>query len=148
MQSRIEHPSSRTREERWRSTSRKRRPRAARRSFTPTCALSTVTRGPHGPTCVGSASGWPDRGRRLAARTKRAGRAWAAAASSDNPATAGGGKTMKKFIKSKKGLALLATLVVAVAASVGAYAYFTTSGSGSGNAQVGDATALVINATV
>ena len=41
---------------------------------------------------------------------------------------------MKKFLKSKKGLALLAALVVAVAASVGAYAYWTTTGAGSGSA--------------
>lgn len=44
---------------------------------------------------------------------------------------------MKRFIKSKKGIALLATLVVAAAAAVGAYAYLTSAGSGSGTAQVG-----------
>ena len=37
---------------------------------------------------------------------------------------------MKRFIKSKKGIALLATLVVAAAAAVGAYAYLTSNGSG------------------
>lgn len=50
---------------------------------------------------------------------------------------------MSKFIKSKKGIALLATLIVAVAAAVGAYAYWTTSGSGSGSA-----TAASSNGTV
>jgi hypothetical protein len=44
---------------------------------------------------------------------------------------------MKKFLMSKKGIALLATLVVAVAASVGAYAYFTATGTGQGTATVG-----------
>jgi hypothetical protein len=47
---------------------------------------------------------------------------------------------MKRFIKSKKGLALLAALVVAIAASVGAYAYFTSSGNGNGSAQVASGT--------
>ena len=37
---------------------------------------------------------------------------------------------MKRFIKSKKGIALLATLVVAAVAAVGAYAYFTNNGLG------------------
>jgi hypothetical protein len=46
---------------------------------------------------------------------------------------------MKGFIKSKKGLILLATLVVAAAAAVGGYAYFTSTGSGSGTATVGSA---------
>jgi hypothetical protein len=45
-----------------------------------------------------------------------------------------------KLIKSKKGLAFLATLVVAVVAAVGAYAYFTSTGNGTGSATVGDAT--------
>ncbi len=44
---------------------------------------------------------------------------------------------MKHFIKSKKGLVLLATLVVAAAAAVGAYAYFTSTGHGTGAASVG-----------
>lgn len=39
-----------------------------------------------------------------------------------------------KFIKSKKGIALLASLTIAVVASVGAYAYWTTTGSGTGSA--------------
>jgi hypothetical protein len=54
---------------------------------------------------------------------------------------------MKKFLKSKKGFALLAALVVAVAASVGAYAYFTSNGSGSGSASVGTSQALTITQT-
>ncbi len=41
------------------------------------------------------------------------------------------------FIKSKKGLALLATLVVAAVAAIGGYAYFTASGSGTGSGVVG-----------
>jgi hypothetical protein len=45
-----------------------------------------------------------------------------------------------KFIKSKKGLVLLATLAVAIAAAVGAYAYWTASGAGSGTAAVGSIT--------
>jgi hypothetical protein len=49
---------------------------------------------------------------------------------------------MKRFIKSKKGLALLATLVVAAAAAIGGYAYFLNSGSASAlvsGSQVGSA---------
>jgi len=42
-----------------------------------------------------------------------------------------------KFIKSKKGLVLLAVLVVAAAAAIGGYAYFSSTGSGSGTASVG-----------
>ena len=52
-----------------------------------------------------------------------------------------------KVIKSKKGLVLLATLVVAAAATVGGYAYFTSSGSGVGSATVGTSTALTITQT-
>lgn len=51
---------------------------------------------------------------------------------------------MKRFIKSKKGLALLATLVVAAAAAVAGYAYFTTTGSGSGTASVGTSSNVTI----
>jgi hypothetical protein len=48
---------------------------------------------------------------------------------------------MRRFIKSKKGIALLATLVVAAVAAIGAYAYFTNSGNGSNSAgQVGSVT--------
>lgn len=45
---------------------------------------------------------------------------------------------MAKFLTSKKGLALFATLI-AVATAIGAYAYFTSTGSGSGSASVGTA---------
>ena len=40
---------------------------------------------------------------------------------------------MKRFT-SKKGITLLAVMVVAVVSAVGAYAYWTTSGTGSGSA--------------
>src|SRR5207248_4447657 len=50
-----------------------------------------------------------------------------------------------KFIKSKKALALLATLAVAVAASVGAYAYFSSTGHGSATATVGQSSAFSVN---
>jgi hypothetical protein len=52
-----------------------------------------------------------------------------------------------KFIKSKKGIALLAALVVAVVAAVGAYAYFTSTGTGTGSASVGSATNWVVGQT-
>jgi hypothetical protein len=52
-----------------------------------------------------------------------------------------------KLIKSKKGVALLAALVVAVVAAVGAYAYFTTTGSGSGSATVGTSSNLTLAGT-
>lgn len=48
---------------------------------------------------------------------------------------------MKGFIKSKKGLILLATLVVAAAAAVGAYAWFSSTGHGTGTASVGSVAA-------
>jgi hypothetical protein len=51
---------------------------------------------------------------------------------------------MKRFIKSKKGLALLATLVVAAAGAVAGYAYFTSTGTGTGSATVGSAAAWSI----
>lgn len=50
---------------------------------------------------------------------------------------------MKRLFKTKKGAALLAT-VVAVAVAGGAYAFFTSGGSGTGTAKTGTATALVI----
>jgi hypothetical protein len=50
-----------------------------------------------------------------------------------------------KLIKSKKGIALLATLAVAVVAAVGAYAYFTSTGAGTGSASVGTSTAFVLH---
>ena len=52
-----------------------------------------------------------------------------------------------RFLKSKKGIALIATLVVAAGASVGAYAYFTDSGAGTGTGTVGTATPFVIAGT-
>ncbi len=55
---------------------------------------------------------------------------------------------MKGFIKSKKGIALLATLVVAAAAAIGAYAYFSSSGTGTGSATVGSSTAFVVTETM
>ena len=54
---------------------------------------------------------------------------------------------MKRFLTSKKGLALLATFVVAAVAAVGAYAYFTSTGSGTGSASVGSHVALTITQT-
>jgi hypothetical protein len=42
-----------------------------------------------------------------------------------------------KFIKSKKGIALIAAVVAVAVAAFGAYAYFTTTGSGSGTANAG-----------
>jgi hypothetical protein len=54
-----------------------------------------------------------------------------------------------KFIKSKKSLALLAGMIVAIVASVGAYAYFSTSGSGSNDsASVGSVTAGSLDVSV
>ena len=47
-----------------------------------------------------------------------------------------------KVIKSKKGIALLATLAVAVVAAVGAYAYFTSTGTGTGSASVGSSAGI------
>ena len=50
-----------------------------------------------------------------------------------------------KFLMSKKGVALLATLVVAAVAAFGAYAYFTAAGSGSGTASVGSASGIQLS---
>jgi hypothetical protein len=56
---------------------------------------------------------------------------------------------MKRFMKSKKGIALLVTLVVVGASAFGAYAYFTSTGSGSGTATVGSAANdLTLTATI
>ena len=52
-----------------------------------------------------------------------------------------------KLIKTKKGYVLLAALVVALAASIGAYAYFTSNGSGTGSASVGTSSSLTITQT-
>jgi hypothetical protein len=46
---------------------------------------------------------------------------------------------MLRFVKTKKGLAVLATLVVVGVASFGAYAYWTASGSGTGTGIAGSA---------
>ncbi len=54
---------------------------------------------------------------------------------------------MKKFFQSRKGLALLATMLVAVVAAIGAYAYFTSTGSGTGNATVGTDSAWTVGQT-
>ena len=42
-----------------------------------------------------------------------------------------------RFLKTKKGVALLVTLVVVAAAAFGAYAFFTAAGTGSGTASAG-----------
>jgi hypothetical protein len=52
---------------------------------------------------------------------------------------------MKRVITSKKGIALLATLVVAAAAAVGAYAYFSSTGAGSGSAAVGNSSTIILS---
>ncbi len=52
-----------------------------------------------------------------------------------------------KLLKSKKGVVLLATLVVAAAAAIGAYAYFTSTGHGTGSATVGSATNWTVGET-
>ncbi len=49
-----------------------------------------------------------------------------------------------RIIKSKKGLALLAVLVVAAVAAIGGYAYFSSTGSGSGSAGVGASTPVAL----
>jgi len=54
---------------------------------------------------------------------------------------------MKLFITSKKGLVLLATMVVAVVGAVGAYAYWTTTGSGSGSGSTTTNQAITVNQT-
>lgn len=53
---------------------------------------------------------------------------------------------MKRFIKSKKGFALLAVLVVAAAGAVAGYAYFTSTGNGAGSAKVGTASSWSVSA--
>jgi hypothetical protein len=52
-----------------------------------------------------------------------------------------------KFIKSKKGIALLAVMVVAAVAVFGAYAFFSSTGTGTGSATVGHSTAFTIAST-
>lgn len=51
---------------------------------------------------------------------------------------------MKGFIKSKKGFALLATMVVAAVGAVAGYAYFTSTGNGTGSVAVGTASSWVV----
>ena len=50
-----------------------------------------------------------------------------------------------RIIKTKKGLALLAVLVVAAVAAIGGYAYFSSTGSGSGTAGVGSSTPVTLS---
>jgi hypothetical protein len=52
-----------------------------------------------------------------------------------------------KFLKSKKGVALVVALAVIGIASVGAYAYFSATGAGQGQGTVGSATAFVLHGT-
>jgi hypothetical protein len=49
-----------------------------------------------------------------------------------------------KLMKSKKGIALLAVLAVAVISAVGAYAYFSSTGSADGTGKVGTATGFTV----
>ncbi len=51
---------------------------------------------------------------------------------------------MKRLFNTKRGLALLAVMVVAVSGAVAGYAYFTAGGSGSGTAAVGVASSINI----
>jgi hypothetical protein len=52
-----------------------------------------------------------------------------------------------KLIKSKKGFALLAALVVVAVGAIGGYAYWTQGGSGNGSATTGTTTAITVNQT-
>lgn len=52
-----------------------------------------------------------------------------------------------KFIKTKKGFALLSAVAVIAVSAVGAYAYFTSAGTGTGTATVGTSSAFVLHAT-
>jgi hypothetical protein len=52
------------------------------------------------------------------------------------------------FLKTKKGVALLAALVVVAVSAVGAYAFFTASGTGTGSATVGHATTVTLDGTI
>jgi hypothetical protein len=53
---------------------------------------------------------------------------------------------MIKFVKSKKGIALLLAIAAVAAAAVGAYAYFTATGTATGGATVGSATPWGVSA--
>jgi maltose-binding protein MalE len=49
-----------------------------------------------------------------------------------------------KFIKTKKGISLLAVIAVVAIAAVGAYAFFSSTGTGTGTATVGSSTPFTI----
>jgi hypothetical protein len=49
------------------------------------------------------------------------------------------------FLTTKKGVAVLAALVVAAIAAFGAYAYFTANGTGSGSASVGNSSTIQLS---
>jgi hypothetical protein len=53
-----------------------------------------------------------------------------------------------KFIKSKKGIALLVAVVAVAASAMGAFAYFTQAGSGTGTASVGSSSAVSLAGTI
>jgi hypothetical protein len=54
-----------------------------------------------------------------------------------------------KFIKSKRGIALIAAIVAVAAVAFGAYAYFTTTGSGTGDTTAGTNTqTITLHATI
>jgi hypothetical protein len=55
---------------------------------------------------------------------------------------------MNKIFTSKKGLVLLATMVAAVVAAIGAYAYFTDTGTGTGTASVGASSQFTVHGNV
>jgi hypothetical protein len=50
-----------------------------------------------------------------------------------------------RFLTRKKGVAFLATLIVAAVAAFGAYAYFTSTGSGTGSATVGSSAGITLS---
>jgi hypothetical protein len=54
---------------------------------------------------------------------------------------------MKKFLVSKKGIALFAAIVAVAVGAFGAYAYFTSTGTGTGTATVGTDSAWTLGQT-
>jgi hypothetical protein len=54
---------------------------------------------------------------------------------------------MKKFLVSKKGIALFVAAIAVAVAAFGAYAYFTSTGSGTGSATVGTDSAWTLGQT-
>src|SRR5690348_14559263 len=52
-----------------------------------------------------------------------------------------------RFLKTKKGAALIVAIVAVAAGAFGAYAYFSSTGSGSGNATVGSSSDIQISNT-